>query len=233
MVVILGYSASCLPTVKLDVNAMNPLYEFGRAPEFVAQLPSDYRPLSWVPNRLTDASAHDGPDSSMPAVKSSDKPDPAYRLNVGICLVKGHQVFLAKRRKQPQYGWQMPQGGVEEGEDVEAAAFRELFEETGIPQNRVEILAELPEWLSYDFPPEVRARLTGHWRDYKGQTQRWYLMRFIGQDSEIDIHSHDAEFSEWRWGSLQAAVDEVVPFKRGVYQKMAAAFAPLINSSAH
>eukprot|EP00899_Mesostigma_viride_P001848 jgi/Mesvir1/11664/Mv00061-RA.1 len=150
-----------------------------------------------------------GESSTVTNVKTSDKPDPAYRLNVGICLVKDNKVFLAKRRKQPQNGWQMPQGGIDEGEDVKEAALRELFEETGVKPKHVEILAELPQWLSYDFPPEVRANLTGKWRDYKGQTQRWYLMRFLGKDSEIDIHGHDAEFSEWKWASMQTAVDEV------------------------
>eukprot|EP00899_Mesostigma_viride_P019359 jgi/Mesvir1/27424/Mv07217-RA.1 len=162
---------------------------------------------------------------------TTDMPDPNYRLNVGICLVKDNKVFLGKRREQPWSGWQMPQGGVDDGEDVKEAALRELFEETGVKPKHVEILAELPQWLSYDFPPE--AKITDKMRKYKGQTQRWYLMRFLGTDSEIDIHGHGAEFSEWKWASMQTAVDEVIPFKKAVCQKVADAFIPIINREVH
>jgi len=120
----------------------------------------------------------------------------------------------------------MPQGGIDECEKPFAAALRELHEETNV--SSVEFLAEAPLWLSYDLPPESKKRWSGK---YIGQTQRWFALRFLGQDSEIDIHApaggaHKPEFDQWRWEKLSTLPDLIVPFKRQVYLDVVEAFRP-------
>ena len=142
------------------------------------------------------------------------------------------EVFVGRRRNErgaPLLGheWQMPQGGVDEGEDPTAAARRELYEETNV--RSASLVAEAPEWLAYDLPEGARSRFGGR---YRGQTQRWFLFRFEGDEAEIDIHhpaggAHAPEFAEWRWERWEALPDLVVPFKREVYIQVAAWFAPL------
>lgn len=147
-----------------------------------------------------------------------------YRPNVGIVLFNSDGLaWLGRRHNAPQpYVWQWPQGGVDEGEDLEAAARRELLEETGV--SSIEIIGRTPDWLVYDFPPEVAAQQKAG-RNFLGQKQVWFAARFTGQDSEIDLHAHhEIEFSEWRWARLDEAVDLIVPFKRDVYQTVAEAF---------
>ena len=157
-----------------------------------------------------------------------------YRPCAGVALVnrKG-DVFIGQRRKSrggdamPGHEWQMPQGGIDEGEAPQEAARRELYEETNV--SSVRLLAEAPGWFSYDLPPE----LLGRWRGrYRGQTQKWFLFRFEGEDSEIDIDRpagghHAAEFRDWRWEAWAALPDLIVPFKRPVYEKVVELFAPL------
>jgi len=123
--------------------------------------------------------------------------------------------------------WQMPQGGVDPGEDAYRAALRELREETNI--SSVELAAEAGDWLTYDLPPEVASEaFRGR---YRGQTQKWYALRFIGDDSEIDVLApgggHAPEFSEWRWEPMRNLPDLVIPFKRKVYERVVAEFAAL------
>jgi putative (di)nucleoside polyphosphate hydrolase len=122
--------------------------------------------------------------------------------------------------------WQMPQGGIDDGEAADAAAYRELREETGI--HSAEIIAEASEWLSYDLPPElVGVALKGK---YRGQTQKWFAMRFTGHETEIDIsakHGHEAEFDAWRWAAVDELPQLIVPFKRDTYQRVIAEFADL------
>ncbi|MEM9232942.1 MAG: RNA pyrophosphohydrolase [Pseudomonadota bacterium] len=153
-----------------------------------------------------------------------------YRPNVGICLMnrKG-QVWLGKRvassaaQKAYKYRWQMPQGGVDAGENIEEAAARELHEESGVRSAR--LLFTTPGWLVYDFPTDYRARKRDRWR---GQKQKWALMLFEGEDSEIDLDCHSqAEFCEWRWADLEGVPDLVVPFKRDVYRSLVRGFAPM------
>jgi putative (di)nucleoside polyphosphate hydrolase len=141
------------------------------------------------------------------------------------------RVFIGRRINGPEHVdeihvWQMPQGGVDPGEDTYKAALRELYEETNI--RSVEKLGEIPEWLSYDIPPEI----AGHaWSGkYRGQTQKWYALRFTGPDSEIDVThpgggAHKPEFVEWRWEPLQNLPDLIVPFKRPVYERVVKEFA--------
>jgi putative (di)nucleoside polyphosphate hydrolase len=138
-------------------------------------------------------------------------------------------VFIGRRSSGPEhidltYEWQMPQGGIDPGEDPWPAALRELYEETNI--RSVEKIGEAREWLSYDLPPEMAARAWGG--HYRGQTQKWYALRFTGKDSEIDILNpgggHEPEFFEWRWEPPQNLLELIVPFKRKVYERVLAEF---------
>ena len=159
-----------------------------------------------------------------------------YRRNVGAAVFnrEGH-VFLGRRKKRrggmelvAGHEWQMPQGGIDGGESPLEAARRELFEETNI--SHVSLLAEAPDWLSYDLPPEA---LAGRWKGrYRGQTQKWFAFRFEGEDGEIDIDrpgggAFDPEFEAWRWAPLATLPALVVPFKRPVYEAVVAAFKDL------
>ena len=154
-------------------------------------------------------------------------PDPLdkYRPNVGIVLFhRDGRVWLGRRVHTPgPWNWQFPQGGVDEGEPWEAAARRELLEETGV--SSVEVLAETPGWITYDFPADHRGSKAA--RGFLGQKQKWFAMRFTGEDAEIDLELHPpVEFDAWRWGRLAEVPDLIVPFKRAAYAQVAAAFAP-------
>jgi len=150
-----------------------------------------------------------------------------YRRNVGVMLVNaaGH-VFVGQRRDSDLPAWQMPQGGIDEGESPRAAALRELEEETGVPPARVEVLAETPDWLRYDLPDDIRPRIWGG--RYRGQEQRWFLMRFLGTDADVRIDTAHPEFSAWRWLPPADLPGQIVPFKRAVYARVLAEFAPLL-----
>ncbi|KAL6225300.1 hypothetical protein ACLB2K_004150 [Fragaria x ananassa] len=115
-----------------------------------------------------------------------EAPPEGYRRNVGICLINDSKKIFAASRLDIPDSWQMPQGGIDEGEDPRTAAIRELREETGVQS--AEILAETPHWLTYDFPPEVRAKLQKLWgSDWKGQAQKWFLLKFTGKDEEVNL----------------------------------------------
>jgi len=146
-----------------------------------------------------------------------------YRPCVGIVLInRDGLIFAGQRKDSPSPAWQMPQGGIDDGERPRAAALRELWEETGIPEDRVEVLGKTPDWLLYDLPPELLGKVWGG--KFRGQKQRWYLMRYLGQDDQIDIATHHPEFSRWRWIGADQMVAEIVPFKRAVYEQVVAAF---------
>ena len=152
--------------------------------------------------------------------------DLPYRLNVGAALFdRQGRVFIGRRADMPEstgHVWQMPQGGIDDGEDPRAAVLRELAEETGTAN--AEIMAEHPDWLTYDLPPDLVGRLFGG--RYRGQRQRWFALRFLGEDSEIrlDAHSHP-EFIAWRWAALAEVPNLCVPFKRPTYEAVARSFA--------
>jgi putative (di)nucleoside polyphosphate hydrolase len=156
-----------------------------------------------------------------------------YRPCVGVALInRDGLVFIGKRRNGPEHvddthAWQMPQGGLDPGEDPYAGALRELYEETNV--RSVERLGTIDEWLSYDLPPAVAGQA---WKGkYRGQTQKWFALRFLGDDSEIDIASpaggaHKPEFVAWRWEPLANLPRLIIPFKRPVYERVVAEFAP-------
>ncbi len=147
-----------------------------------------------------------------------------YRPCVGVMLMNadGH-VFVGQRIDNPTDAWQMPQGGVDKGEDPRDAVLRELWEETGVVADLVTIEAESDRWLPYDLPHDLVPRI---WKGrYKGQEQKWFLLRFHGADTDVDIGSKHAEFSQWRWLPSDQLVEKIVPFKRDVYRQVLAEFA--------
>jgi len=147
-----------------------------------------------------------------------------YRPNVGVVLFNREGlVWYGQRHATPgPHNWQFPQGGVDKGEDLEAAARRELREETGVTS--VEPLSRTEDWILYDFPPEAMDNAKA-WRGFKGQKQRWFAYRFVGDETEIDLAADDeVEFDAWRWGPLSDACDLIVPFKRPAYEQVVKAF---------
>ena len=142
-----------------------------------------------------------------------------YRKNVGMILTnaKGH-IFAGKRLDNKTDAWQMPQGGIDEGEAPETAAFRELTEETGIHPSNAQILGSTAGWLFYDIPVELIPQL---WNgQFRGQKQKWFAFEFLGEDSDINIATEEPEFSEWAWKSKDDLLSSIVPFKVEVYQKV-------------
>jgi putative (di)nucleoside polyphosphate hydrolase len=157
-----------------------------------------------------------------------------YRPCVGtMVLNRDGLVFIGRRVSGPEHVdlthvWQMPQGGIDKGEDPWPAALRELAEETSIAS--VEKLGEVPDWLNYDLPPEVAAEA---WKGrYRGQTQKWFALRFTGDESEINIETpnggHEPEFVEWRWAPMENLPELVIPFKRAIYERVVAEFRHLV-----
>ncbi|XP_021773477.1 nudix hydrolase 26, chloroplastic-like [Chenopodium quinoa] len=178
--------------------------------------------LSFTYNFLTLRSSSSSSSSSM------ESPPEGYRRNVGICLINpSKKIFAASRLDIPD-SWQMPQGGIDEGEDPRDAAIRELREETGVTS--VEVLGEVPYWLTYDFPPDVREKLRHQWgSDWKGQAQKWFLMKLLGNEDEINLlgdGTEKAEFGKWAWMMPEEVVEHAVEFKKSVYEEVLKAFAP-------
>ncbi len=159
--------------------------------------------------------------------------DLPYRPCVGIALFDPQgRVWIGRRADRPENEgsgnwWQMPQGGIDEGEDPATAALRELQEETGVTS--AHIIGETPDWLTYDLPEHLIGKAWGG--RYRGQKQKWYAARFTGEDTEIDIsgHGHAPEFDLWRWERLERLPELVVPFKRKVYEQVVEAFRDLAD----
>ena len=147
---------------------------------------------------------------------SSDLP---YRPCVGIMLFnQDGKVFVGKRIDQTVEGWQMPQGGIDKGEEPRQAALRELHEEAGT--DKAEIIAEMEEWVTYDLPEHLIG-VAFHGK-YRGQKQKWFAMRFTGGDADIDLAAHEPEFSDFRWVTLEELPTLIVPFKRETYRAVIA-----------
>ncbi|MDO8310705.1 MAG: RNA pyrophosphohydrolase [Sideroxyarcus sp.] len=146
-----------------------------------------------------------------------------YRPCVGVVLINAEGlIFAGQRVDSPVPAWQMPQGGIDEGEKPRVAALRELWEETGVTEDLVEIIGKSPDWVTYDLPPELLGKVWGG--KYRGQRQRWFLMRFLGQDDQVRIDTDHPEFERWRWIAADEMVASIVPFKRDVYRAVVAAF---------
>jgi len=139
------------------------------------------------------------------------------RIGVGIALLNHeNKVFVGKRIDNPANSWQMPQGGVDKNEDFLQAAKRELEEETSV--KTVEVIKELNEWLTYDLPKNLLCKI---WKGkYRGQKQKWFIMKFIGNDSEINIKTKHPEFLDWKWIDPENLTDIAVHFKLEVYKKL-------------
>jgi putative (di)nucleoside polyphosphate hydrolase len=162
--------------------------------------------------------------------------DLPYRPCVGVALLNGDgRVFVGRRTDGPEHTdethvWQMPQGGLDPGEEPFACALRELYEETNITS--VEHLGEIDEWLTYDIPPKIAGQA---WKGrYRGQKQKWFALRFTGDEREIDVRhpgggKHKPEFIDWRWEPMQNLPALVVPFKRKVYERVVGAFKHLAH----
>jgi putative (di)nucleoside polyphosphate hydrolase len=156
------------------------------------------------------------------------KKELGYRPCVGVMLLNREgMVWIGRRADMPNpegdgQWWQMPQGGIDKGEDPRQTALRELAEETSI--RSATIIAEAPEWYRYELPEQLIGKSWGG--RYRGQTQKWFAARFTGDDGEIDLNppGHKAEFDQWRWARMDEMLDLVVPFKRAVYEKVIAAF---------
>ena len=151
-----------------------------------------------------------------------------YRPNVGVVLFNAEGLVWYGRRvgQAGPHNWQFPQGGVDDGEDHESAARRELAEETGITS--VALLDRTDDWITYDFPEGYGGSKQA--RGFRGQKQMWFAYRFTGSEAEVDLAAHDIEFDAWRWGQLDEACDLIVPFKRPAYEAVVEAFGHLATT---
>jgi len=141
-----------------------------------------------------------------------------YRRCVGIMIInKEKKILVGKRIDHPSGFWQMPQGGIDENENPEEAVRREMMEEIGT--NKAELIKVSSQWINYNIPLETLKTLP--WGNkYIGQSQKWFVFKFTGQDSDINVDTKNPEFSEWKWAKMDSIIDNIVPFKRDVYSKI-------------
>jgi putative (di)nucleoside polyphosphate hydrolase len=153
--------------------------------------------------------------------------DHLYRRGVGVMLLnRDDKVFVAARIDNPADAWQMPQGGIDDGEEPWTAALREVEEETGIISSLVERIADCEEPLRYEIPEEWRPkRWGGQW---KGQRQHWFLARFLGRDKDVRLDTEHPEFRAWQWVEPDRLPELIVPFKRDLYRRLLEDFAPYL-----
>ena len=165
----------------------------------------------------------------MPAIRAegmTERVGPGglpYRPCAGVVLLnRDGLIFTGQRIDNPVPAWQMPQGGIDDGEKPKEAALRELWEETGIRSDLVEKVAKTKDWVTYDLPPDLLGKV---WKGkYKGQKQKWFLFRFLGEDNDVNIATAHPEFSVWAWKSHAEVLDGIVPFKRAVYAEVFSEF---------
>jgi putative (di)nucleoside polyphosphate hydrolase len=160
-------------------------------------------------------------------VNNSTTDDLLYRSGVGMMMVNDNGlIFVADRSDMSGPAWQMPQGGIDDGETPSAAALRELAEEAGT--DKLELIAETSNWLAYDFPADIKQQT---WkRCYRGQRQKWFLFRFTGTDDDINLDAHNREFDSWKWIEPERVLELIVPFKRKLYEDVFDSFSdPLMR----
>jgi putative (di)nucleoside polyphosphate hydrolase len=145
-----------------------------------------------------------------------------YRPNVGVMLINTAGLIFAGQRLDTADAWQMPQGGIDDGEKPKVAALRELQEETGVASDLVTFIAKTDDWVIYDFPAELQPKIAGG--KYRGQRQKWFLYRFTGRDDQVNIATDHPEFARWQWMQADDLIAAIVPFKRDVYKQVIAEF---------
>ena len=145
-----------------------------------------------------------------------------YRLGVGLVIINNQYEIFTGRRLDNTKAWQMPQGGIDDNEIPLEAAYREMGEETGIQKNKVALLKQSKLWYRYDLPEEIQGKFWGG--KFRGQSQKWFLFKFIGTNSDINIETEDPEFSDWRWSKKNDMLDSIVPFKKSLYQSVLKVF---------
>lgn len=167
----------------------------------------------------------EGGPGNRPRKTMTDPQSLPYRPCVGVMLINDRGlIFAGQRIDSPTPAWQMPQGGIDDGEKPKAAALRELWEETGVTGDLVEFVEKSPGWVTYDLPPELLGKVWGG--KYRGQKQKWFLFRFTGRDDQVKIDTDHPEFSVWKWVTADEMVAAIVPFKRKVYEEVVDAFRP-------
>ncbi|NBX53004.1 MAG: RNA pyrophosphohydrolase [Proteobacteria bacterium] len=154
-------------------------------------------------------------------------PDHLYRNGIGIILINSNKkIFVGKRIDNQSDAWQMPQGGIDVGEDEDLAMYRELLEETGIKSENVKLIKKSNRYFYYNLPYKLQKKFWGG--KYLGQKQRWYLVRFVGTDQDVNISSHEPEFSEWKWVNSDDLLNLIVSFKRKLYQELITEFSEFL-----
>ena len=141
-----------------------------------------------------------------------------YRLGVGLVIINDQLEIFTGRRLDNTKAWQMPQGGIDNNEIPLEAAYREMYEETGIRKSKVTLLKQTKTWYRYDLPQEIQNKFWGG--KFRGQSQKWFLFKFIGTEFDINIETKDQEFSDWKWSNKTEMLDSIVPFKRSLYKSV-------------
>ncbi len=156
-------------------------------------------------------------------ISTDKKPDYLYRKGVGIVLINSDKkIFVGKRIDNNSDAWQMPQGGIDENEDENLAMFRELKEETGVEKRNAQIISISEDYYYYNLPYKLQKKFWGG--KYLGQKQKWYLLKFTGDNSAININTEEPEFSDWRWFDQNEVVEKIVSFKQNLYKEILAEF---------